>query len=442
MGDPGAKLVLSLFNKVAEMEAMLRHSLGYPRRPSIRFLLNHLDQGGIPNSRFRLFAFAGDDHIAIGPPSYLREITRAHIRNGMEVSQSSNFISGHLGFYCEEILFIKSPRIWACWGLKVPLAKQPYEDNPHVDALKIRLLSLCQKEHEGKNETNPAIGMSATLRGMLAWFAEGWESVKDIATARFHQKMRKLLPGNLVIRGLPRNLGGVEAPLFGTEEEVLRAEWEQMSLVHRRCICLSRREIQRETQPIRRILAKASLATSARGIDLNSIEEEVRTVLGSDLCQAREVDSFRIECGKSEFEWENLRLWEKLKLVSGLNEFIPVGEALQIVMRPYIFRDLLFPEESIAHGIDPFRRRAYRQINWDTRLARLDEALSSTISQSEELRELYLSVTPEELDRNRDELISSMFQPFLANVPKEILMIPRRVVYTDNLCTLMTSDIH
>nr|CAK8177722.1 RNA-dependent RNA polymerase [Narnavirus sp.] len=442
MGDPGAKLVLSLFNKTAEMEAMLRYSLGMPKRASCQFLIKKLQEAGVPNTRFRLFAFAGDDHIAIGPPEYLKEITRSHIRNGMKVSESSNYISPIAGFYCEELIFIRQESVWKAWGLKVPLVSQPYEDNPHVDALKVRLLSLCQKEHEGKNETNPAIGMSSTLRGMLAWFAEGWEPVRTIATYRFHQKMRHLLPQNLAIRGLPRNLGGVEAPLFGYTEEQIRDAWNSISIVQRRAICLARRPIQRELQPIRRILAKASLATSARGIDLDSIEEEVRSVLSSELCQAREVDSFRIECGKSELEWGNLRLWEKMKCVSALKKFLPVSEALQVVMRPYIFRDLLFPEESIAHGIDPYRKRAYRQLAWPNRLKRLDDALVETINQSQELKAAFLSVSRAEEEENREDIISSMFKPYLANVPKEVLMIPREVVYTDNLCTMATPDIH
>nr|CAK8177700.1 RNA-dependent RNA polymerase [Narnavirus sp.] len=440
MGDPGAKLVLSLFNKAAEMEAMLRFQLGFPKRPSTRYLIKRLREDGIQNSRFRLFAFAGDDHIAIGPERYLREITQTHIRNGMKVSASSNFISDRAGFYCEEIIFIGVERVWRCWGLKVPLSKQAYEDNPHVDALKIRLLSLCQKEHEGKNETNPAIGMSSTLRGMIAWFAEGWEPTRPIVSFRFHQKMRRLVPENLVLRGIPRSLGGIESPLFGFSRQELLEQWDKMSIVHRRTICLVRREGLRQCQALRRILAKASLATSERGVDLDSIEEEIRSVLSSELCQAKHLDDLRPE-RISELEWSNLRLFDKFKQVEREGKFIPVGNALQIVMRPYIFRDLLFPEESIAHGIDPYRRRSFRQIGWNERLRRLEAAILNTIGQSDELRELYLSVDHAELERNRDALIESLSQPYLASVPKEFIFIPKEVVYTDSLCTLSTPDI-
>lgn len=435
MGDPGAKVVLSLFNKVAEMEAILRFHLGFPKRPSHKFLLKKARENLIANTRFRLFAFAGDDHIAIGPPSYLQEITRSHIRNGMSVSESSNFISGLAGIYCEEIIFIGNDQVWNCWGLHTPLFKQGYEENPHVDALKIRLFSLCTKEHEGKNETNPAIGMSASLRGMIAWFAEGWETLRPLCTRRFAQKMRRLIPDNLFIRGLPRSLGGVEAPLFGYPPDLLKDEWNRIPLPIRRAICAVKTDTTGKAQALRRILSKVSSATSARGIDLSSIEEEVRAVLSSELCLAKSVVSLR-PSSIDELTWDNMRLVDKLRVVSQSGEFIPVGEALQVVMRPYIFRDLLFPEESIAHGIDPFRKRAFRQLSWTVRLDRLHEAITETLGKSEELRDLYLSVDGSIMDKVRDDLISSFELPYLASAPKEIIMIPREVVYTDKLCTL------
>lgn len=435
MGDPGSKVVLSLFNKVAEMEAILRFHLGFPKRPSHRFLLKQARDQKISNTRFRLFAFAGDDHIAIGPRPYLQEITRSHIRNGMSVSESSNFISDLAGFYCEEIIFIGSPQVWNCWGLQTPLFKQAYEENPHVDALKIRLFSLCTKEHEGKNETNPAIGMSASLRGMIAWFAEGWEALRPLCSQRFAQKMRRLIPDNLFVRGLPRSLGGIEAPVFGYPPDLLKAEWERIPLPIRRAICAVRQDTNGKAQALRRVLSKVSSATCARGIDLSSIEEEVRAVLSSELCQAKPVDSLKPSF-IDDLSWQNMRLVDKLRAVSRTGEYISAGEALQVVMRPYIFRDLLFPEESIAHGIDPFRKRAFRQMSWTTRINRLLEAIVETIGKSDDLRDLYLSVDGSILDKVRDDLMSSFESPYLASAPKEIIMVPKGVVYTDKLCTL------
>nr|CAK8177715.1 RNA-dependent RNA polymerase [Narnavirus sp.] len=440
MGDPGSKVVLSLFNKVAEMEAILRYHLEYPRRPSNSFLLRKAREGKCANTRFRLFAFAGDDHIAVGPERYLLEITRSHIRNGMSVSESSNFISELAGFYCEELIFIGNPQVWKCWGEKVPLARQAYEDNPHVDALKIRLFSLCVKEHEGKNETNPAIGMAASLRGMIAWFAEGWETLRPLCTKRFFQRMRKLIPENLFLRGLPRSLGGIEAPVFGVSSEVLKASWDELPVPIRRAICLVRKENTGEVQALRRILSKVSSATCARGIDLSSIEEEVRAVLSTELCLAKPVDELRPSF-IDELTWANMRLTDKLKTVEHQGEYIPVGEALQVVMRPYIFRDLLFPEESIAHGIDPFRKRAFRQMSWYNRINRLLEAITETVGKSSEIRERYLKVDEAYMAEVRDEIISSFDLPYLASAPKEIILIPKEVVYTDKLCTLRLQNI-
>nr|CAK8177702.1 RNA-dependent RNA polymerase [Narnavirus sp.] len=441
MGDPGTKVVLSLFNRAAEMESMLRWSIHqHNPRPSHRFLMKQLRCHGVPNSRFRLFAYAGDDHIAVGPIRYLKGITEAHIRNGMKVSTSSNFISKLAGFYCEEIIYIGNSLVWTCWGRQTPLAKQPYEENPHVDALKIRLFSLCSKEHEGKNETNPAIGMASSLRGMIAWFAEGWETLRPICSYRFSQKMRRLLPENVVLRGLPRSLGGLEAPVFGFGREELIQYWNKIPIPIRRAICLVQTSHTTEVQALRRLLSVVSSATTARGIDLDSIEEQVRSVLSSELCQVKPIEALR-PSHIDELTWENTRLIDKLKAVSREGKFIPVGEALQVVMRPYVFRDLLFPEESIAHGIDPNRKRAYRQTSWDRRISRLSEAICETVGKSEGLRELYLSVDQSKMDQVGAELISSFDQPYLKSIPKEINLIPKDVVYTDNLCTLRTPDI-
>nr|CAK8177716.1 RNA-dependent RNA polymerase [Narnavirus sp.] len=440
MGDPGTKLVLSLFNKAAEMEAMLRYTNRTKGRLSCRQLVRHLDVHGVPNSRYRLFAFAGDDHIAIGPPEYLRAITRAHISNGMKVSESSNFISDRLGFYCEEIIFIGNRDVWKCWGNKTPLFKQPYADNPHVDALKLRLFSLCSKEHEGKNETNPAIGMSQTLRGMIAWFAEGWEAIRVLSTLRFAQKMRRLLPTNIIIRGLNRQLGGCGAPAFGYSADLLNAHWERIPILHRKAIHLVRNGEPTKVHPLRRVLSSVTSMTSLRGIASDSIEEQVRQVLSSELCQAKTVEQLRPD-RYTELEWSNMRLMDKFQVVEREGKFITIGEAIQVVMRPYVFRDLLFPEESIAHGIDPDRKRSYRQLSWPVRLNRLQAALDRTFREHPELEELSGSITEEDLRSTRDQIIESFEQDYLASAPKEIIVIPREVVYTDKLCTLRTDAI-
>nr|CAK8177705.1 RNA-dependent RNA polymerase [Narnavirus sp.] len=443
MGDPGTKIVLSLFNKCAEMEAMLRWSMGLPKRPSTNTLIRHLKGHGVVTSRFRLFAFSGDDHIGIGPPGYLREITKAHIKNGLKVSESTNFISPIAGFYCEEIIFIGNPTVWRCWGRKVPLYLQPYEENPHVDALKIRLFSLCTKEHEGKNETNPAIGMASSLRAMLAWFKEGWESVRPLCSYRFAQKMRKLLPQNLFLRAIPRQLGGLGAPCFGyPRSEFIRA-WEDIPDILKKCIHLTFRGLHcdhPQISPIRRLLSGVTSMSTLRGVDSSQIEEQVRSTLSSELCMARPVHELRPP-DVDELRWENMRLVDKLNTVSRSGKFLPVGEALQIVMRPYIFRDLLFPEESIAHGINPDRRRSYRQIPWPVRYERLLNSLGETISASPEIRDKLDLISPEDLWKTRDDLIQAINEDFMTPIPKEIILIPREVILTPSLCTMSTSGV-
>nr|CAK8177712.1 RNA-dependent RNA polymerase [Narnavirus sp.] len=443
MGDPGTKLVLSLFNKVAELEARLRFTVPSLERASCKSLLGYLQRKGKlpPVPPFRLFAFAGDDHVAVGPPRYLRHITQSHIKNGMSVSTSTNFISRVAGFYCEECLFIGDPVTWTYWGSKTPLYKFPYGLNPHVDALKVRLLSPCRREVDGRDDTNPAIGMAPTLRGMLAWIAEGWEAVKPLASMRFQQKLRCMLPRNLFLAALPRALGGIELPVFHVEPEELKAHWDRIDPLHKRAIAIALRDMQSDEILIRRLLAGICSLSSLRGTDPNSIEEGIRQVLASELCLAKSLNDFRQELGLTEAEWDQLRFRDKTRLVEHKLGFMTVGEAIQVIQRPYVFRDILFPEQSLKHGIDPSRTRSYTQINWDERFDRFRTALLELSAKDARAAEIISTVEDTELEEARQKALSILADPKDPDLPREVIFIPKTVVYTDKLCTLQTSGI-
>lgn len=438
MGDPGSKLVLSLFNKAAELEARLRYSLRFPRRASGRFLARNMTRlVAVPG---RAFALAGDDHLAMGPRRYLQEITRSHIRNGMEVSTSTNFLSKIAGFYCEEIIFVRDDKVMEYWGAKVPLYKFEYERNPHVDALKIRLFSPCQKEHEGKNETNPAIGMARTLRGMIAWIMEGWESLKIIGSMRFRQRMRKLIPTNLAWASLPQSLGGISCPVFDLDIEDILGHLDKLDDDLKESLCLCFRS-DPSLVPLKRAVGQIPTISSIRGIDANEIEEEVRKVLSSELCEARSVNDFASLLGIDPQEWGNKRYRDRLTMISRSTEYISVSTAVSAVMRPYVFRDILFPEESLKHGIDPFRKQTYTQLNWEKRLARFKEALPG-FRASPGLKEQFESVdSPDYRELVMAVLGSLSDTSFEPDSAKETVFIPRKVVYTPTLCTLRTPGI-
>nr|CAK8177711.1 RNA-dependent RNA polymerase [Narnavirus sp.] len=443
MGDPGTKLVLSLFNKVAELEALVRYAVPSLMRGTCKSLVGYITRrGGLPSwPSFRLFAFSGDDHVAIGPVRYLRQITSSHIKNGMKVSQSTNFISAIAGIYCEECLFIRDPQVWKYWSSRIPLYKAEYNSNPHVDALKVRLLSACRREVEGKDETNPAIGMASTLRGMLAWIAEGWEVVKPIASARFHQKLRCLLPRNWFLAALPRSLGGIEMPIFHLTDQDLKDAWSKVDPLHKRAIALSLREINKDDLMLRRLLAGISTMSSLRGTDPDSIEEGIRQVLGSELCQAKSIHDFREELGLTQAEWEQLRFRDKTKLIESRLGYMTIGEAIQVIQRPYIFRDILFPEQSLKHGIDPQRVKSFSQINWTERFSRFRTSLLELIAKSDRAAEMISSIEDTEVEAAREKAFSFIMDPKATEIPRELIFVPRSVVYTDKLCTLSTAGI-
>nr|CAK8177727.1 RNA-dependent RNA polymerase [Narnavirus sp.] len=437
MGDPGAKLLLSLYNKVAEMEAMLRFNLNLPVKTSNKFLRKKFEQVGDMGAPFRLFAFAGDDHVAIGPERYLREISSCHRRNGMEVSTSTNFISRIAAFYCEEIIFIGAKEVWKCWGRKIPLQHQRYGENPHVDALKIRLLSPVQKGFEGKNDSNPAIGRGATLRAMIAWFAEGWENVKGLASLRFHQRLGIYLPKNKLICGLPRRMGGLEGPIHHLSSDELKEEWEGLDIVHRKSIVLAMNDPKHRT--IQRILSRFSTTSSARGVENEQIEEQVRGVLESPLCESKDLNEFKEMFPELSLRWDNLTIRQRMAFIENQG-WISVGNAMETVARPYTFRNILFPEESLAHGIDPYQSHSFRQLRWPKRIENMVNSLNSEIGKKD-LSELYNSIDTAKEILARDIIVESLFKKELAAMPSEVLMVPKKVVFTDSLCTLSTPNI-
>nr|CAK8177717.1 RNA-dependent RNA polymerase [Narnavirus sp.] len=442
MGDPGAKLVLSLFNKVAEMEAQVRYKIGTHLRMSGKYLLRHLEADGLHGPQARLFAFAGDDHVALGPVNYLRQITASHIRNGMCVSTTTNYISCVAAVYCEEMVFIRSTEVWKYWGSNIPLYKSPYQENPHVDALKLRLLSLCRKEHEGKNDANPAIGMSSSLRGMIHWFAEGWETTRGIVSKRFRQKMRGLIPENLFLAALPKELGGIECPVFDVPDTELQRHFLELPDLHKRVIALVMRKDEKTNPSFRRMLSQIPSMSALRGVDPDSIEESVREVLSSELCQSIRLSEIRVKLGFSETDWEQLRFTDKLALINQRTEYISVGSAVQAVMRPYIFRDILFPEMSAKHGICPFRTKAYANLHWKRRFERFYDAVEGFLSKSEEAREQINSVSESEMESIHEKILSIMEDPSRPDIHREVVFLPRKVVFTETLCTLQLPGIY
>jgi hypothetical protein len=204
MGDPGTKGLLMLHSLCAEEEAALEQTLGRP--PTVDDLLevNPVDVPG------RHFAAAGDDHLGIGPESYLQGIGDCHVRNQMVISEGKHLISKgeyHAASYCERILFQGPDTKY--------LGSTNYSEHPVVDSVKVRLISPESKDREKGENTNPCIGKGGLLFKQLTWAPPGWEKFfYQQVPARFFQRMRKFLPklsnGSIDPRvELPKSLGGL-----------------------------------------------------------------------------------------------------------------------------------------------------------------------------------------------------------------------------------------
>jgi hypothetical protein len=442
MGDPGAKIVLTMHNLCAEAEAYLRYVYGMIDAPDGEFLYR-LDQlQGFPPSKWRWFACSGDDHFGQGPLEYLSRISRNHDLNGMSVSWPQNFLSSRGGFYCEEMLLTVGLRDDMIWKRKIPLRDVPYAEQPHIDSMKVRLFSPCAKEHEGKDEPNPAIGKARQMHGMLAWLGGGFESLIPLFSKRWEQRMVGYLPADLAFRYLPVSLGGIEAPAYHRSKTDLKAAfraipdnvlWSIKSVLDGSA-----------THMLRRVLASFATNARARGISLDSIEDEIRaTLLNADLTRGVGDEDLFDKClvkgwldpsGTEDpfLVWRNLRYKDKAAYAKRLR-LLDVHEAIDLIGRPYLFRDLLFPEVSLRHGIDPYRSKSYENIPWKARQDKFYENISWNLPTSDTVLD----------STDRDALVTKLVDWCVEgkplNIPREVYFFPEEVVVHKKLATLRTA---
>jgi hypothetical protein len=424
MGDPGAKAVLTLHNLCAELEAFIRYRIG--QDVSDAELLRRLEKmKEIPSSWWRHFACSGDDHTALGPIEYLREITRSHSRNGMSVSWSQNFVSKIGGFYCEESFFIRGYSTKDLF-LKKFLWQLGYESHVHVDAIKLRLLSPCSKEHEGKDESNPAIGKSQQLSKVLRWLESPLDSFKKWASWRFSDRMSGFLPDD-GSHFLPVSLGGLSTPAWHmtfseTEDIIINLSSSHLSLIEK---VLS----GDSTHLDRRVISSFASNSRARGIDADVIQDHVRDLLSNiDLTKAIDVNEIQsiIDVDPDEFKSWTAR---KKFHVASTHNFISINDAINLIERPYIFRDLLFPDMSEKHGYNPSTSEPYSNANWVKRKRKFNSLLDRQVPVGEAKP---LSVN------NVARITSCIIDGVILEIPPSNLLISREVVSVESRPNLQT----
>jgi hypothetical protein len=379
MGDPGAKAVLTMHNLCAELEALVRYRLG-PRDVSDADLLRHLRKlRDIPSAWWRHFSCSGDDHAATGPTEYLREITRSHSRNGMSVSWPQNFISSIGGTYCEEWFYVRGYSNKEIFRGKF-LYQLDYETHCHVDAIKLRLLSPCSKEHEGKDEPNPGIGKAHQISKVLAWLEKPLDLLKKWASWRFSERFSAFLSDNIT-RYLPVSLGGLEAPAWHLEfhevvDQIIDLDDEHLDLAGK---VLS----GDSTHLDRRVLSSFASNARARGIDADLIGDQVRELLSNqELIQGINLNDIQLIAGIPDDEFRSWNFGMKMRAAQAVG-FISINDAINLIERPYIFRDLLFPDMSAKHGYDPRSAIPYSNKSWSKRKRKFTELVNRQVSDGE-----------------------------------------------------------
>jgi hypothetical protein len=201
MGEPLAKTILTLENLAVE-EIAIRQYLKIDFSIPVQ----------VP---WRCYAVAGDDHIAFGPPEYLRKITANHLRCNTIISKAKHGISVNHVQFCEKILEVRN--FWNLnWTPKtINDDHEVYVSSPHIDSIKVRLLSPCSKSNETFNDRNTAVGKATSLGNTLRWISSQIYNFKfkSMIRDRFFQRMGALLPdrssGVYWHLLLPKNLGGL-----------------------------------------------------------------------------------------------------------------------------------------------------------------------------------------------------------------------------------------
>jgi hypothetical protein len=183
MGEPLTKVVLTLLNLFVEESAM-------------REYLEVTGGSDYKSPPWRSYHIGGDDHLGVGPPKYLRYITKNHIKCGSKISAGKHGQSKTVVKYCEKVIDVRNLLSKPFDVRTINDSTESYEASPFIDSIKVRLLSPLTKAFDVSADRNVAIGKGLSLGRTLKWmnvdhFPTKWlRMVRD----RFFQRMGSLLP--------------------------------------------------------------------------------------------------------------------------------------------------------------------------------------------------------------------------------------------------------
>jgi hypothetical protein len=293
--------------------------------------------------------------------------------------------------------------------------------------MKLRLLSPCAKEHEGKDEPNPALGKARQLQGMLAWLGGGFENIVPMISKRFEDRMEAFLPKSLAIRYLPVKLGGLGSPAFHRSASELEGIFDTLSENHKQAI----KDTLGGSAPVlvRRVLANFATNARARGVASNLIQDEVKAILSNaELTHGLDDAGLQLLTMTADADWENLRFGDKKTLARRVG-FLTVDDAINMIDRPYLFRNMLAPEVSRRHGEEPFKSNAYETLPWEVRERRLDENLVTAYGEHQSVQTEFGPFCEKLAKWAAGEI------KFL-DPPESKMFVPESVVVSEQLCTL------
>jgi len=381
MGEPLAKTILTLENLAVE-ELAIRQYLKVNFNVPVQ----------VP---WRCYAVAGDDHIAIGPREYLRRITANHLRCNTIISKAKHGISAKHVLFCEKILDIKN--IWnLSWTPKtINDSYEVYESSPHIDSIKVRLLSPCSKNNESFNDRNTAVGKASSLGNTLRWISPVIynHKFKSLIRDRFFQRMGSLLPdrssGVYWHLLLPKKLGGLGLWLETDYLDLAKnlPDPTKSDLLDYLNGSLSRERLN--------LLRGFTSNVSYRGFNLE--ESEVSLVKEFIIPDLQEIYS-GMSIGQTWEDWvieknisSELSAKQQQNRLRGLKLYT-VEEIEDQVLRPFLFKQILSGQaKSSAFNTESFKRRysKYWDMTFSGHVTLTEKDISAIIEKPLEKEVLY-----------------------------------------------------
>jgi hypothetical protein len=226
---------------------------------------------------------------------------------------------------------------------------------------------------------------------------------------------------------LPVTLGGLSTPAWHKTFQEIEDTIIDLSPSH---LSLIEKVLSGDSTHLdRRVISSFASNSRARGIDADVIQDHVRDLLSNtDLTKAIDVNEIQSIIDVDPDEFKSWTARKKFHIAS-MHNFISINDAINLIERPYIFRDLLFPDMSEKHGYSPVSSAPYSNANWTKRKRKFNSLLDRQVPVGEAKP---LSVS------NVVRITSCITDGLPLEIPPSNLLIPREVVSVESRPQLQT----